>query len=240
MNTAFGTGTVLLGQEAEGFASPYSPPDDMERVRASLAGFDGGAPGSLRLFRPRPTAAFAPRDIAAPGYGEAVAAVRGFGFQPVDRPAGGRLAVYDESALVIDLVAPHPEPREHIHARFRDFAAAIAAALWALGGEARVGELPGEYCPGAWSVNGGGRIKLAGIAQRVGRRGYHLGAVIGVRRSDAAEAALAAAYPALGLEFDPATFGTLDDFSQDAGFAATRQAVIGALSGLIGIAGDAG
>ena len=39
--------------------------------------------------------------------------------------------------------------------------------LGRLGVDARVGEVPGEYCPGAFSVNARGRIKLAGVGQRL-------------------------------------------------------------------------
>ena len=36
--------------------------------------------------------------------------------------------------------------------------------------DARVGEVPGEYCPGSHSVNARGRVKVVGTAQRMVRR----------------------------------------------------------------------
>ena len=188
-----------------------TPHQDMELVRLTLAGLTENSKGMLRLYRPKPTAAFSPRDTAMAHYTEAAAAMRLLGFEPVERRAGGQLAVYDENALVIDLVAPHEEPRIHIHERFKLFAGAIVSGLSTLSIDARVGALVGEYCSGDFSVNGEGRIKLAGLAQRVVKNGYHLGAVISVTRSDKAKLAVTEAYRILGIDFDPATFGAITD-----------------------------
>ena len=54
----------------------------------------------------------------------------------------------------------------------------IAATLRGLGVDARVGEVPGEYCPGAYSVNARGAVKLSGIGQRMIRGGAHMGGVV--------------------------------------------------------------
>ena len=62
-----------------------------------------------------------------------------------------------------------------IHERFERTAARIARALAGLGVDARVGEVPGEYCPGRYSVNACGVSKLAGIGQRVVAGGSHTG-----------------------------------------------------------------
>jgi lipoate-protein ligase A len=64
-----------------------------------------------------------------------------------------------------------------MQARYQALAALIVAALGSLGLTARIGELPGEWCPGAWSVLVGGR-KVAGLAQRVIRGGAWAEAVI--------------------------------------------------------------
>src|SRR3712207_7304772 len=58
------------------------------------------------------------------------------------------------------------DARSGTAARFTAMAELVRAALARLGVPAQVGELPGEYCPGAWSLHAGG-VKLAGIAQRV-------------------------------------------------------------------------
>jgi hypothetical protein len=196
---------------------------DMDLVRHTLVGLNEGGVGFLRIYRPRPTAAFSPRDTALDRYAAAADAMRGFGFEPVKRRAGGQLAVYDGSALVVDLVGPHAEPRADVLERFRLFSGAIASVLLDLGIDARVGAIDGEYCPGGYSVNGEGRIKLAGIAQRITRRGYHLGAVISVMPSGEAKAAVTEAYRILDLPFSPATFGALADLAPELSFAVLRQ-----------------
>jgi octanoyl-[GcvH]:protein N-octanoyltransferase len=234
---AFGGPVSLFGGDAEDLVSSASAESDIDRVRDLLAHLNDGGAGNLRIYRPHPTAAFAPRDTTLPGYAEAVAAMRRLGFTPVERRAGGQLAVYDSQALVIDLVAPHPEPRQHVKLRFEGFSAAIAAALKRFGLDARVGQVAGEYCPGDYSVNAGGRVKLAGLAQRVGRTGYHLGAVISVEPSPAARDAVAAAYAALGFPFAPSSFGDVRSLAQGANYASLRIALAETLAGLIGVTG---
>ena len=192
-------------------------------MRRTLLGLNEGGSGFLRIYRPGPTAAFSPRDTTLKSYAAAADAMRGLGFEPVERRAGGQLAVYDGGALVVDLVAPHSEPRADVLERFRLFSGAIVSALIGLGIDARVGAIDGEYCPGDYSVNGEGRVKLAGIAQRIGRRGYHLGAVISVMPSGGLRDAVAEAYRILGLPFDPATFGALADLAPGLSFAMLRQ-----------------
>ena len=60
----------------------------------------------------------------------------------------------------------------------------IAAALCDLGVDARVGEVEGEYCPGEYSVNARGALKLMGVGQRIVRGAAHVGGVLVVGRSD--------------------------------------------------------
>ena len=71
--------------------------------------------------------------------------------------------------------------------------------------------MPGEYCPGAWSVNARGERKLAGIGQRLISGAAHAGGVVVVTDSDLLRAALVPAYEALGLAWDPATAGSVAD-----------------------------
>ena len=85
------------------------------------------------------------------------------------------------------------------------------AALARLGVDARVGEVPGEYCPGAFSVNARGRTKLAGVGQRLISGAAHLGGVVVVRDSAGVRDVLIPVYEALGLEWDPETTGSVED-----------------------------
>jgi octanoyl-[GcvH]:protein N-octanoyltransferase len=69
--------------------------------------------------------------------------------------------------------------------------------------------VPGEYCPGRWSVNAAGARKLAGIGQRVVARGSHTGAVIVVDGAERIREVLVPVYEALELDWDPRTVGAL-------------------------------
>jgi octanoyl-[GcvH]:protein N-octanoyltransferase len=170
---------------------------------------DSGAASVLRIHRPWPTAAFSRRDSLAVGYPAAAHAARAHGFQPVVRPVGGRLAAYHREAIVLDLVARHPQPRRHIRERFVVFGDWIAGVLTGLGVDARVGAVPGEYCPGEFSVNAGGATKLVGTAQRLTAHGYLFSAVLLVSDPEPVRAVLRAAYPLLGLDWRPETMGCL-------------------------------
>jgi octanoyl-[GcvH]:protein N-octanoyltransferase len=167
--------------------------------------------GWLEVHRPGRTAAFSRRDTLAVGYPQAAAAARRHGFEPVIRPAGGRMAAYHQGALIVDVIARHPSPAADIERRFATFGEAIASALRTLGVDARLGPVPGEYCPGRFSVNGGGRTKLAGTAQRLTRGSFLLTAVILVSDPEPIRSVLAETYSHLGLEYDPATVGCVSD-----------------------------
>jgi octanoyl-[GcvH]:protein N-octanoyltransferase len=176
----------------------------MRRVAA------GELPETLRLARPARVVAFAKRDVLAPGYAEAVAAARAAGFGSMVRLAGGRAAVFHEGTLELAHAVPDPDPRRTIHDRFEATAELIARALAGLGIDARVGEVPGEYCPGRWSVNAGGARKLAGIGQRVISGGAHVGTVVVAEDAAAVREVLEPVYAALGLAWDPATVGAVE------------------------------
>lgn len=207
-----------------------SPLEEMELVRERFVRLAPDSAAELFLFQASPTAAFSRRDALSPGYERAVEAVSAFGFTPVVRPVGGRLAVYDEGSLVLYLCAPHPDPRSQIEARFVAIGGAIAAALRGLGVDARLGPVPGEYCDGKFSVNDSGRTKLAGTGQRIGAGGYLFTAVVMVRRSSAVPAALSEAYHHLGLAFDAASVGAVDRSVPSVTASAVRRSIISALS----------
>jgi len=71
--------------------------------------------------------------------------------------------------------------------------------------------VPGEYCPGEFSVNARGATKLVGTAQRLTKHGYLFSVVVLVGDPEPVRAVLAATYPLLGLEWDPATVGAVTD-----------------------------
>ncbi|OFW67390.1 MAG: hypothetical protein A2Z12_05770 [Actinobacteria bacterium RBG_16_68_21] len=173
----------------------------------------GLAPPTLRLFVPRRSVAFGRQDAVRPGYRQAVAEVRDAGFSPVVRLAGGKAAVFHEGTLAFAWTMPDDRPRLAITTRFEAIAAIVADAFDRLGIDARIGEVPGEYCPGAYSVNARGARKLMGVGQRLVRGAAHLGGVVVVTRADLVNLPLIPAYRALGYEWDPGVTGAVDEES---------------------------
>lgn len=198
-------------------------------VRDKLATVQPGDDAILRFRRPRATAAFSPQDTTHPDYERIKDQALALGFEPIERGTGGKLTMFDEHALVITLIWPHPEPHLHTMQRYEIFSGAIASSLLKLGINARVGELRNEYCPGKYSINAEGRVKLVGIAQRMNRRCVHMGAIIAIERSRRACSAITEAYDAMGLPFDPATYGAVADLvptlSYATACAAMRQSI---------------
>jgi lipoate-protein ligase A len=112
---------------------------------------------------------------------------------------------------VIEEIAVDPSSTTAVQQRFAREAEAQALALRALGVDARVGEVPGEYCPGAFTVNARGRVKLVGAAQRVIRGGWLMSSVVVVERAAPLRAVLEDVYAALELEWNPDTVGAISD-----------------------------
>jgi octanoyl-[GcvH]:protein N-octanoyltransferase len=172
---------------------------------------EGAQPETLRLHRPGPIVAFGPKDRLAPGYRAAIDAARDQGFGSVQRLAGGRAAVFHEQTIAFSWAIPDPDPRLRIQDRFQELAEIVRDALRGLGIDARIGEVPGEYCPGAHSVNARGRTKVMGVGQRIVLRAAHVGGVVVVGESERIRDVLLPVNVALGLEWDPATVGSLQD-----------------------------
>jgi octanoyl-[GcvH]:protein N-octanoyltransferase len=186
----------------------------------------GELPETLRIARPAAVVAFAKRDAVAPGYEVAVRAARREGFRAVLRLAGGRAAIFHEGTLEVAHAAPDPDPRARIRARFEAEAMLVCRALVRLGVDARVGEVAGEYCPGRWSVNAGGRRKLAGIGQRVVAGGSHTGSVIVAEGAERVRRVLGPVYSALSLHWNPDTVGAVEDEAPGGSWDAVRDALL--------------
>ncbi len=177
----------------------------MRRVAAGELG------PTFRLRAAEPVLAFSKQDANSPGFPRAVAAATEAGFTPVLRLAGGRAAVFHEGTLAFAHATPEPRPPQGTRQRFELTGELVVAALAGLGVDARVGEIPGEYCPGAFSVNAGGRIKIAGLGQRLISGAAHVGGVVVVQDGDRVRDVLIPVYEALGLDWDPATAGSIED-----------------------------
>jgi octanoyl-[GcvH]:protein N-octanoyltransferase len=201
------------------------PPTEIELIDRSFAGqaalgtgvsmavlrrvARGDLPSTVRLHRTGRILAFGRIDRLAPGYARAVAIAREHGFEPIERMAGGRAAVFTEGTLCFSHATRIRSMAAGTHDRFRRTAEIVRDTLRAVGADARIGEVAGEYCPGEWSVNAGGRVKLAGIGQRMVAGGAHVGGVLVVRGEQQIREVLVPVYEALGLEWDPATAGSV-------------------------------
>jgi octanoyl-[GcvH]:protein N-octanoyltransferase len=170
----------------------------------------GESGGVLRVYRPAaPAVAFGRRDVRLPGFHAAVDVVRRAAFEPCVRAPGGRAVGYTEQALVVDHVGPDPHWPSRLEARFAELGELWVGLLRGLGVDARIGEVPGEYCPGSHSVNARGRVKLVGTAQRMVRGAWLFSAVVVFDGVPVLRPLLREVYGELDLPFDDASVGSL-------------------------------
>jgi lipoate-protein ligase A len=208
------------------------PALDLALAPALLQRVAAGARGPLvRAYRPWPTVAFGRRDSFLPGFARAAAAAARHGFTPVIRSAGGRAAAYHEQCLVIEEIIAAGDAAAGIQDRFAGDARSQARALRGLGIDARVGEVPGEYCPGEFSVNARGQIKLIGAAQRIISGAWLFASVVVVDGSARLRAVLEDAYAALGLAWNPGSVGAIADERSGATVSEVQDALLVGLAG---------
>jgi lipoate-protein ligase A len=216
---------ILLVREA----APRRPALEVALAHALLDRVSAGElRGVLRLYRPAPTVAFGRLDALRPGYAAAAAAAREHGFEPVLRAPGGHAVAYHDGCLGIDELIPEADPIAGMHDRFAASGALLAGALRTLGVDARVGQVPGEFCPGEFTVNARGRVKLVGTAQRVVRHASLLAASVAVTDAASLRAVMEDVYRALALDWDPATVGAVEDDVAGVGLAEVERAVLAA------------
>ena len=138
-----------------------------------------------------------------------MAIARDAGFTPAIRATGGRAVAYTGAAVVVDQVAAEANPTHGHDRRFTEFGGRFVEAFRGLGIDARLGPVPGEYCPGAHSVNARGTVKLVGTAQRVVRGAWLFSSLVVLGDDDVIRPVLDGVYRALGQDFDPACVGSL-------------------------------
>ena len=187
---------------------------------------DGTEPETLRLYRPSALVAFGPQDTRSPGYRQAVDTARDGGFEAVQRLVGGRAAVYHEETIAFAWAVPNPTPNSHIKARFQQIADIMVSAFNRLGIDARAGEVPGEYCPGQFSVNARGEKKIMGVGQRLVTSAAHIGGVVVVGGSTRIRDILLLVYDALDMAWDPESVGSLDDELAGVSYEDAQRAVV--------------
>ncbi|WP_344165100.1 lipoate--protein ligase [Kribbella yunnanensis] len=172
---------------------------------------DGFVDEALRIYRPAdPVVVFGRRDTRLPGFAAAVRTARDAGFEPLVRAVGGRPVAYTTEALVVDHVRSERLAPDGMESRFTHYGDLYAGVLRDLGIDARVGAVPGEYCPGAHSVNARGVVKLIGTGQRVVRNGWLFSALIVLGDDDQLRPLLTEIYRHLDLPFDPASVGSVE------------------------------
>lgn len=152
---------------------------------------------------------FGRREVRLPGFPAAVRAATEAGFVPLIRATGGRAVAYTENTVVVHHVRHDTEPTKGHDDRFQHFGASLADMLGRLGVGARVGPVPGEYCPGAHSVNARGEVKLVGTAQRILRRAWLFASLVMVGDEAAVRPVLSEVYRNLGQDFDPMAVGSV-------------------------------
>jgi lipoate-protein ligase A len=138
--------------------------------------------------------------------------------------------VFHEHTLAFALTTPEPDPKTGIEARFSAIAGLMIEAFETLGIDARVGEVPGEYCPGRWSVNVGGKVKVMGVGQRLVRGAAHVGGVVVVDDGERIRDVLIPVYRALEIDWDPRTTGALADRAPGLDNAKVIKAIVTAMS----------
>ncbi len=187
-------------------------------------------PETLRLHHTGDIVAFGKHDTITPGYERAVEASLERGFTPIERLAGGRAAVFHTGTLAFAWAIPTDDPRTGVTVRFTEITELLMAALHSLGVDAEVGQIPGEYCPGTYSIHADERVKLVGVGQRLVRGAAHVGGVVSVTNGRRIREALGPVYRELGVDWIPSTAGAIDDFVPDVTVDSVRSAVVAAFS----------
>jgi lipoate-protein ligase A len=170
----------------------------------------GGVEETLRLYRPAsPVVVFGRGDTRLPGFPAAVDAARAAGFEPVVRATGGKAVAYTSAALVVDHVRHEAGSIGGQDARFETFGGMFVDLFRGFGVDARLGAVPGEYCPGAHSVNARGVEKLVGTAQRMLPGAWLFSSLVVVGDEERLRPVLGEVYRCLGQEFDEGSVGSL-------------------------------
>jgi lipoate-protein ligase A len=171
---------------------------------------DVGASGesTVRAWTPHRQVAFGRRDARSDGYERAKRAAEERGFPTHERDVGGRAVAYTGNTVAFVRVEPVGDFRRGTDERYDRAVADLHGALEALGVDAREGEPPDAFCPGAHSLSTDAG-KVVGIAQRVRQGSAAVAGIVVVRDHAAIAAVLEPVYGALGVPFDPASVGSV-------------------------------
>jgi lipoate-protein ligase A len=218
---------VLTGPAPGGEAVNLGLATALVRHADEQAGYEG-----IHVYRPvGRNVVFGRRETRLPGFPAAVRAARAAGFEPLVRATGGRAVAYTEQTVVVHHVRHEAAPTRGHDARFETFGRLFVETLGGLGVEARLGPVPGEYCPGAHSVNARGEVKLVGTAQRILRQAWLFSSLVVVGDEEDLRDVLARVYAALGQDFDASSVGSLVSENAALGAEEVTRAVLRALVG---------
>ena len=204
---------------------------DTTLARALLRQVSSGElPETFRLYTPGRIVAFGKRDTLEPGFLDAAKVAAERRYVPLVRLAGGRAAIFNEHTLAFGWATPSSDPRRAVQDRFQSMAELLVRSFERLGADTTIGEIPGEYCPGRFSVHHSGRRKVMGVGQRLATNAAHVGGVIVVDRPDLINDILHPVYAGLGVEFDPDATGALADVVPGITTTDVAEAIIAELS----------
>lgn len=192
---------------------------------------DGHVGEVFQLWVPHRVVAFGKRDRLERGYAQAIEAAASHNFGAIERLAGGRAAVFHEGTLAFGWTLPSNYPPSEIRSRFVMLTDLLTIVFRRLGlDDVRVGEVPGEYCPGDYSMNIGGTHKIMGVGQRLAKHAAHIGGVVVVGDAASIRNVLVPVYSHLGLSWIPETTGAIEDFAPGVSVGAVQTAIVEELS----------
>jgi len=219
--------TTLIRGQAGRVDRALNPTADLElstRILSQVAA-NHELGSVVRIYRPAPTVAFSGIERRMPRFGEAVGEAVAFGFEPVIRPAGGRMVALDEQWLVMDVITPEVIKSDS-RSVYLNQGRKLVDILKGFEIQAGIGAVPGEYCPGDYSINARGQVKLVGTAQRVvrGARLFSASIPISVSRNVAQMFDRINAH--LDLDWDNRTLGSIENENASVSIDELEQALI--------------
>jgi lipoate-protein ligase A len=171
----------------------------------------GDLPETLQVGIPHRVVAFGRHDALTTGFLRAVEIATEHGFDPTIRIAGGRAVVFHSQIVRFAWTVPSLDPVAGMVDRFIAVSDRVISMLESMGIPAVMGQLRGEYCPGAYGVHREGAGKVMGSGQRLTKRAAQVGGMIVVRDAAMVNEVLIPIYAALGLAMDPARTGAVSD-----------------------------
>lgn len=182
--------------------------EDRSVTRALAGDVEASGEPAVRVWTPHRQVAFGRRDARSDGYTSAKRAAEERGFPAYERDVGGRAVAYTGSTVAFVRVEPIEDFRRGTDARYDRAVADLRGALGSLGVEAREGEPPDAFCPGAHSLSTDAG-KVVGIAQRVRQGSAAVAGMVLVRDHEEIAEVLEPVYRALSVPFDPESAGSV-------------------------------